>query len=1248
MVAVSVIAPITPRGFAQTYAPTAQIKQSLHVAANFNLQTNQTKTKDAKPELVLQTGYNSFYGPTRLVFSPDGRLLATTTFRSNTVKLWETATGRELRNLSSAGQNVPSMAPVVAFSADGRLLAVAAGNNSVKVWEVNSGRELQTLTGGQSSLASSFGVSFIGFSGDGKRLVAVSDAIRVWDTSSWQELKTIDSTSLNASSATGGEGAIALSSDGNQLARVDTGGAKAQLRVFDLTTGKEGRSFNLPDDQIEIVEISFTPDGRLLAAANSGKKMKLWDVTGKGERDLAAITGNISLIKFSRDGRFVALSEGYTVRTWETGTGRELPALNVPNNGVFVESGGVFTGFSHDGKKTATGGFGLKPLLWDTETGKQIQEMTGRSNAAYAVAFSADGTQLTAGGRTRWDLRTGRGLRLVPSPSEKLFSMPSPDGKLIATFAPNSNSIAILETPTGRARQTLSGPAGVGVERARFSADGNLLAASFMQTQGARTVASLTSNQLKIWETASGREVRTIDIGMSASDFGFSDNGRVLITLQAQGEVALWDVASGSKLRNLTPSAMPNLGSMTNPSTASMPSMPNMADLNSMVNNVLGSMSAGTMGRTVTSYGFSADGKTVATGGLESKSNLDLNAMMNASMNQKPPKGKKRPDDPSDLMKNIKIETNGQVVLWDMTTGSEVGRISGHGKSVTGLAFSRDGKLIASGSTDNTIKIWDVATKRELRTLTGHTASVESMDFSPDGQLLASAGEDGGVFLWDLRTGEHLLTLVSLDDGGEWIVVTPEGLFDGTPASWNQVLWRYNRDTFNVAPIEWFFNEFYHPGLLADVFAGKRPRVTKDVSTKDRRQPIVKLSVPGSADAISTRTVKARLDIADAPADADHPQGSGARDVRLFRNGSLVKVWHGDALKGQSAISLEADITIGAGPNVLTAYAFNNDNIKSRDATLMLTGAESLKRAGSLYLLGIGVNNYSNQNYNLKYAVADAQDFSAEVKRQQGLLKRYAQVEVALLSDTEATKANITQKLAELAKRVQPEDAVIVFFAGHGTAQGNQFYLIPHDLGYDGPRDKLNEAGLQTILSQSISDRELEKLFETVDAGQLLLVIDACNSGQALEAEEKRRGPMNSKGLAQLAYEKGMYVMTAAQSYQAAQEASKLGHGFLTYALVEAGLKQGAADREPKNGTIDLREWLNFATDEVPRMQEESTLDAIRGRSRYVSFVGDGTQTRSATSTDGKDNVQRPRVFYRRELESNPLVVAIAGGTSPP
>jgi WD40 repeat protein len=117
------------------------------------------------------------------------------------------------------------------------------------VYDVITGRELQTLSGGQGSFMASFGVTFIAFSADGRKLVTVSNAIKVWDVASWRELKTLDTVSLSASGLTGGEGGMALSSDGNQLARVDDGGSK--IKVLDLVAGSEARSVSLPHDQID-------------------------------------------------------------------------------------------------------------------------------------------------------------------------------------------------------------------------------------------------------------------------------------------------------------------------------------------------------------------------------------------------------------------------------------------------------------------------------------------------------------------------------------------------------------------------------------------------------------------------------------------------------------------------------------------------------------------------------------------------------------------------------------------------------------------------------------------------------------------------------------------------------------------------------------------------------------------------------------------------------------------------------------
>jgi uncharacterized caspase-like protein len=366
--------------------------------------------------------------------------------------------------------------------------------------------------------------------------------------------------------------------------------------------------------------------------------------------------------------------------------------------------------------------------------------------------------------------------------------------------------------------------------------------------------------------------------------------------------------------------------------------------------------------------------------------------------------------------------------------------------------------------------------------------------------------------------------------------------------------------------------------------------------------------------------------------------------VRLFRNGTLVKVWRGDILKDQKQAVLETEIPIVAGDNRLTAYAFNRDNIKSADAALTVKGANSLARRGTAWVLAVGINRYANEGYNLKYAVADATTFAEEFRVQQAKLNQYERTEVVTLTDAEATKENLLAALRTLAgtstgtlpaslqklKRAEPEDAVLIYFAGHGTARGSRFYLVPHDLGYTGSRTEINAAAIETILGRSISDLELEAAVEGLDSERLVMVIDACNSGQALEAEEKRRGPMNSKGLAQLAYEKGMYILTAAQSYQAALEASQLGHGYLTYALVEEGLKQGKADRDLKDGQVMVREWFNYATDRVPQMQEKE----IRGR--LLLFV-EGEEN---VKDPARRSVQRPRVFYRRELEAHPFVVA--------
>jgi len=110
------------------------------------------------------------------------------------------------------------------------------------------------------------------------------------------------------------------------------------------------------------------------------------------------------------------------------------------------------------------------------------------------------------------------------------------------------------------------------------------------------------------------------------------------------------------------------------------------------------------------------------------------------------------------------------VKLWDVATGALVRTLTGHS-----VAFSPDGGLLASGSLDNTVKLWDVATGALARTLAGHINSVASVAFSPDGRRLASGSVDNTVKLWDVATGEELRVLAGHTLIVDSVAFSPDG-----------------------------------------------------------------------------------------------------------------------------------------------------------------------------------------------------------------------------------------------------------------------------------------------------------------------------------------------------------------------------------------------------------------------------------------------------------------------------------------
>jgi len=128
------------------------------------------------------------------------------------------------------------------------------------------------------------------------------------------------------------------------------------------------------------------------------------------------------------------------------------------------------------------------------------------------------------------------------------------------------------------------------------------------------------------------------------------------------------------------------------------------------------------------------------------------------------------------------VSSDETVRLWDPATGESCGVLQGHSHHVSALVFSPDGKLVASASYDRTVRLWDPATGESCRVLQGHSNYIKAVVFSPDGKLVASGSHDGTVRLWDSATGESCRVLRDYSRINV-VVFSPDGKLVAFPSS---------------------------------------------------------------------------------------------------------------------------------------------------------------------------------------------------------------------------------------------------------------------------------------------------------------------------------------------------------------------------------------------------------------------------------------------------------------------------------
>jgi hypothetical protein len=232
-----------------------------------------------------------------VAFAPDGRTLASGS-SDRSVRLWDASSGEQLHNLSGHTNLVRS----VAFAPDGQTIASAGDDNAVRLWQVENFRPMQTLAGHTDWI---FSLAFIR---DGRLLASASkdDTIKLWDAASGQEQRTL--------AAQLGVRAVAFSHYGHTLA---SGGTDRTIKLWDAPTGHLARTLTGGSGVIQT--IAFSPDGRTLAAAGHSGTIGLWDApTGQSLRSFAGDPSYVSCVAFSPNGSILA-SAGFdkAVKLWD-------------------------------------------------------------------------------------------------------------------------------------------------------------------------------------------------------------------------------------------------------------------------------------------------------------------------------------------------------------------------------------------------------------------------------------------------------------------------------------------------------------------------------------------------------------------------------------------------------------------------------------------------------------------------------------------------------------------------------------------------------------------------------------------------------------------------------------------------------------------------------------------------------------------------------------------------------------------
>jgi hypothetical protein len=555
--------------------------------------------------------------------------------------------------------------------------------------------------------------------------------------------------------------------------------------------------------------------------------------------------------------------------------------------------------------------------------------------------------------------------------------------------------------------------------------------------------------------------------------------------------------------------------------------------------------------------------------------------------------------------------------LWDAATGRLVRTLAGHSDWVLSVAFSPDGARLLSGSRDNTLKLWDAATGQLVRTFAGHSESVFGVAFSPDGARLLSGSRDTTVRIWNVGTGQLLASLLAAPNG-EWLAITPAGFFDASDGGLDMLSVVRGLTAYSV---EQFLDQLQRKDLLRELLSGDLLRKHEDEASKLNLEKILHSGAPPTLELLENEIERAG-DTLRIKVRIFNNEGGGIGTRLIWRaNGQTQGETEPEALK--SLVNQDGPVVVTQAlkldpsrENIVTVTAYNGAgllaNVPLRYKIDRFGATPADQPRPGMYILAIGVNSYNEPALTpLKLAINDVKTLARNLK----LVAEaggYAQAEIIERVDADATKERIAFAFADIAGRIQRQDALIVLLAGHGKSVSGSYYFLPVSTRFGGTERR-------NVTTEGIPSDTWQQWIASIQVDKKLLIIDTCESSDFIPRGSKDEVARET-AVDRLRRSIGNSVITAAR--QVAYEGSRLGHGVLTFAVLEA-----LAQPSPAGGFIDVESVHQHVRVAVPRLRARS----FPGRFRNPS-------TRSSATSPSERADPRQVLSGRRPPRSSPAV----------